>query len=65
MLADISRTGEINKILISFGSPYVIADFLDYTTIISSFEVIEPCQVETADVLTGKTVPDSKLPVKF
>ncbi len=54
-----------NKILVSFGSPYVIADFLDYNIIISSFEIIEPCQKAAADMLTGKLVSNSKLPIKF
>lgn len=54
-----------NKILISFGSPYVITDFLDYNNIIVLFEIIEPCQKAAADVLAGKIVSNAKLPIKF
>ncbi len=56
---------DCNKILVAFGSPYVIAQFLDYNTVICSFEIIEPCQVAVADILTGQKSSSAKLPVKF
>lgn len=65
VLTHISKKQNGNKILISFGSPYVIADFLDYNIIISLFEIIEPCQKAAADVLSGKLISNAKLPIKF
>ena len=56
---------DCNKIFVAFGSPYVITQFLDYNTVICSFEIIEPCQVAVADILTGQKSSSAKLPVKF
>jgi len=56
---------DVNKILITFGSPYVIAELLDYNIVICSFEIIEPCQKAVADVLMGKIISDANLPIKF
>ena len=65
VLKVISGRENTNNILISFGSPYVIADYLDYNIVISSFEVIKPCQTAAADILTGKITSDAVLPVKL
>lgn len=65
VLNHISKRQNGNKILLSFGSPYVIADFLDYNIIISVFEIIEPCQNAAADVLCGKLISNAELPIKF
>ncbi len=56
---------DVNKILITFGSPYVITELLDYNIVICSFEIIEPCQKAVADVLLGKMISDANLPIKF
>lgn len=54
-----------NKIVVFFGSPYFITDFLDYTIVLSVFDSILPCQLAAADLLTGEYDSDSKLPIKI
>jgi len=65
VLNHISKRQNGKKVLVSFGSPYVIADLLDYNIIISVFEIIEPCQNAAADVLSGKITSNAELPIKF
>jgi len=55
----------VNKILVSFGSPHFIAEFIHYNIVISSFEIIVPCQQAAAELLMGKISSNAKLPIKF
>ena len=56
---------ETKKILISFGSPYIAGEYRDFDIVLCSFDVLPPCQVAAADLLTGRIVSNAKMPVKF
>lgn len=53
------------KVLVSFGSPYVISEFMSYDTVLTVFDLLSVCQAAAADVLLGKIEPRGKLPVKI
>ena len=53
------------KILVSFGSPYVVKDMDQLDVIICSFDSLPECQVAAAEVLLGKYSPTAKLPVEI
>lgn len=50
-------------VLVSFGSPYVISDFNNFKSTLCSFDILEECQLATAQVLLGKIPANGKLPV--
>lgn len=53
------------KILISFGSPYVVRGFENFDTILCAFDSLDACQQAVADVLLGKVQAQGQLPVKL
>lgn len=53
------------KILISFGSPYVIQGMEHFDTVMCAFDSLEPCQSAAADVLLGKSEAVGRLPVSI
>ena len=53
------------KILLSFGSPYIIKELGFFDTIIASFDSNEDCQRSVADALVGKYTPTGILPVNL
>lgn len=61
------RVAKLNseKILISFGSPYVVRGFENFDTILCTFDHLNFCQRAVADVLLGRVEAHGKLPVKL
>jgi beta-glucosidase-like glycosyl hydrolase len=61
------RMSQLNceKILISFGSPYVVRGFENFDTILCAFDSLDVCQHAVADVLLGKLEAQGQLPVKL
>lgn len=53
------------RILISFGSPYIVRGFENFDTILCAFDRLDICQRAIADVLLGKLEAQGKLPVKL
>lgn len=53
------------KILVSFGSPYVLSKFNGFDTVLSIFDTMDVCQKAAADVLTGKLNAGGIMPVKL
>ena len=53
------------KILVSFGSPYVVSEFMDFDTVLCTFDSMDRCQAAAAEVLKGNLQPKGKLPVKI
>ncbi len=53
------------KVLISFGSPYVVRGLEGFDTILCAFDRLDACQRAVADVLLGKLEAQGKLPVKL
>lgn len=51
------------KVLVSFGSPYVAGGFDKFDTVICAFDLIAPCQAAAARVLLGELDPKGRLPV--
>jgi beta-N-acetylhexosaminidase len=61
------RMSQLNceKILISFGSPYIVRGFENFDTILCAFDSLDVCQHAVADVLLGKLEAQGQLPVKL
>ncbi len=61
------RVAKLNseKILISFGSPYVVGGFENFDTILCTFDSLEVCQQSVVGILLGKLEAQGKLPVKL
>lgn len=53
------------RVLISFGSPYIIRDFDNFKSIICSFDILNECQLAVADVLLGKYQARGYLPINL
>ncbi len=53
------------RILISFGSPYVVRGFENFDTILCAFDRLDDCQRAVADILLGRLEAQGKLPVKL
>jgi beta-N-acetylhexosaminidase len=53
------------RILILFGSPYVVRGFEDFDTILCAFDRLDDCQRAVADILLGRLEAQGKLPVKL
>ncbi len=53
------------KVLVSFGSPYVVEGFNNFNTILCTFDLIDTCQVAIADALSGRLEARGCLPVKL
>ncbi len=56
---------DCEKILISFGSPYIIRGFEKFDTILCTFDRLDVCQHAVADVLLGRLEAQGKLPVRL
>jgi beta-N-acetylhexosaminidase len=56
---------EGEKVLISFGSPYVIRGFEKFDSILCAFDRLDVCQHAAADVLLGRIEAQGKLPVRL
>jgi beta-N-acetylhexosaminidase len=61
------RVAKLNseKILISFGSPYVVRGFENFDTILCTFDSLDGCQQSVVEVLLGKLEAQGRLPVKL
>ncbi|MER3446030.1 MAG: hypothetical protein C4291_03985 [Candidatus Dadabacteria bacterium] len=53
------------RVLISFGSPYIVRDFENFDTILCAFDRLDACQCAVADVLLGRGEAQGKLPVRL
>ncbi len=53
------------KVLISFGSPYVVSEFMNFDTVLSVFDILSVCQSAAADMLLGKIESEGNLPVEI
>lgn len=53
------------KVLVSFGSPYVVSGFVGFDTVLSAFDTMEVCQAAAADVLSGNIEAGGVMPVKI
>ncbi|HWP92382.1 MAG TPA: glycoside hydrolase family 3 protein [Thermodesulfobacteriota bacterium] len=53
------------KILVSFGSPYVLRGFENFDTVLCAFDRMDSCQRAVADVLLGRLLARGRLPVKL
>lgn len=53
------------KVLVSFGSPYVVSEFMAYDTVLCMFDSMGVCQVAAADVLLGKLEARGTVPVNL
>ncbi|MGH7801426.1 MAG: glycoside hydrolase family 3 protein [Thermodesulfobacteriota bacterium] len=53
------------KILISFGSPYVVRGFENFDTILCTFDSLDVCQQSVVEILLGELEAQGKLPVKL
>ncbi|HEX3037331.1 MAG TPA: glycoside hydrolase family 3 protein [Thermodesulfobacteriota bacterium] len=56
---------DCKKVLISFGSPYIIRGFEKFDTILCTFDHLDVCQLAVTDVLLGRLEAQGKLPVKL
>ncbi|HEY7535095.1 MAG TPA: glycoside hydrolase family 3 N-terminal domain-containing protein, partial [Thermodesulfobacteriota bacterium] len=63
----LKRVSKLNceKILVSFGSPYVVRGFEDFDTVLCAFDYLPACQRALANVLLGRFEAQGKLPVKL
>lgn len=61
------RVAKLNseKILISFGSPYVVRGFENFDTILCTFDSLDVCHQSVVEVLLGKLEAQGRLPVKL
>jgi beta-glucosidase-like glycosyl hydrolase len=61
------RVGDLRceKILISFGSPYIVRGFGGFDTVLCAFDCLEVCQRAVADVLLGRLEAQGRLPVRL
>lgn len=61
------RVSHLNseKIIISFGSPYVVRGFEHFDTILCAFDSMDVCQQAVAGVLLGRLEAQGRLPVKL
>jgi beta-glucosidase-like glycosyl hydrolase len=53
------------KVLVSFGSPYVVSGFGGFDTALCVFDTMDGCQAAAGDVLTGKIKAGGVMPVKL
>ncbi len=53
------------RVLISFGSPYIVRGFESFNTILCAFDRLDACQCAVADVLLGRREAQGKLPVRL
>jgi len=53
------------KILVSFGSPYILRGFENFDTILCAFDRLDSCQRAVADVLLGRLAAKGRSPVKL
>ena len=53
------------KVLVSFGSPYIVSEFMAYDTVLCVFDSLDACQVAAADVLLGKLEARGAMPVNL
>ena len=53
------------KVLVSFGSPYVVSGFGGFDTVLCVFDTMDVCQAAAGDVLTGKIKAGGVIPVKL
>lgn len=51
------------KVLVSFGSPYIVRGYGMFDTIICAFDLIAPCQAAAGRVLIGELDAKGRLPV--
>jgi beta-N-acetylhexosaminidase len=63
-LRQVSSLGN-EKILISFGSPYVVRGFKNFDTILCAFDRLDVCQRAIADALLGRIKAEGHLPVEL
>lgn len=56
---------QCERILISFGSPYIVRGFENFDTILCAFDRLDDCQRAVADVLLGRLEAQGKLPVRL
>ena len=56
---------QVEKVLVSLGSPYLISEFCEYDTVLTLFDTMDACQRAAAEVLTGKLEAMGKIPVKL
>jgi len=54
---------DCEKILVSFGSPYVVNRIIGFDTVICAFDKLDVCQLAVSDVLLGRLEPQGNLPV--
>lgn len=53
------------KVLVSFGSPYVVSGFGGFDTVLCVFDTMDVCQAAAGDVLSGKIKAGGVIPVKL
>ena len=56
---------EGEKVVISFGSPYVVERLKNFNTIVCTFDQLDVCQIATAEVLLGLLEPQGNMPVEL
>ncbi len=56
---------QCERILISFGSPYIVRGFENFDMILCAFDRMDVCQRAVANVLLGKLEAHGKLPVRL
>lgn len=56
---------QCERILISFGSPYVVRGFENFDTILFAFDRLNVCQRAVADVLLRRLEAQGKLPIRL
>ena len=56
---------DCEKILVSFGSPYVVNRVKGFDTVICAFDRLDMCQVAVSDVLLGRLEAQGTLPVRL
>ncbi len=53
------------KVLVSFGSPYVVSGFKGFDTVLCMFDSMDVCQAAAADVLLGNLEARGTMPVNL
>ena len=53
------------KVIVSFGSPYVVSDLMAFDTVLCVFDSMSVCQMAATDVLLGMRQASGTLPVKM
>ena len=53
------------KVLVSFGSPYVVSGFGGFDTVLCVFDTMDVCQAAAGDVLSGKIKAGGVMPLKL